>query len=97
METFFVTKHAPIGKPPPIPLAIGTISGVIPEFSNAKKFPVLYADCTSSKIKSILCSSHNSLKPFIQKSGTTLIPPSPIIVSIIIAAVFLFIVFFIAS
>jgi len=35
------TRHAPNGKPPPIPLAIGTISGLIPEFSNAKKLPVL--------------------------------------------------------
>ena len=41
VETFFVTKHAPNGKPPPIPLAIGTISGVMPDFSNAKKLPVL--------------------------------------------------------
>ena len=81
-------------KPPPIPLAIGTMSGFIPEGSKAKKFPVLYALCTSSKINNILCSLHNSLKPLRQKSGTTLMPPSPIIVSIIIAAVFLLITFF---
>ena len=40
-DTFLLTKHAPRGKPPPIPLAIGTISGTIPVFSNAKKLPVL--------------------------------------------------------
>ena len=41
IDTFFVTKQAPSGKPPPIPFAIGTMSGIIPDFSNAKKLPVL--------------------------------------------------------
>jgi len=27
--TFLLTKTAPMGKPPPIPFAIGTISGLI--------------------------------------------------------------------
>ena len=37
-ETFFETRQAPNGNPPPIPFAIGTISGDIPEDSKAKKF-----------------------------------------------------------
>ena len=39
--TFFVINTAPIGKPPPIPFAIGTISGFTLALSKAKKFPVL--------------------------------------------------------
>ena len=39
--TFLFTKHAPIGNPPPIPLAIGTISGLIFAYSNAKNLPDL--------------------------------------------------------
>ena len=61
-DAFFVNKQAPSGNPPPIPLAIGTMSGIIQDFSKAKKLPVLYALCTSSKIKSTLFSSHNFLK-----------------------------------
>ena len=38
---FLFIKTAPIGKPPPIPFAIGTISGLILDFSKAKKSPVL--------------------------------------------------------
>ena len=39
--TLFVIKTAPIGKPPPIPFAIGTISGLTFACSNAKNLPVL--------------------------------------------------------
>ena len=39
--TFLFTKTAPIGKPPPIPFAIGTISGLILACSKAKNFPLL--------------------------------------------------------
>ena len=39
--TFLFIKTAPIGKPPPIPLAIGTISGLTFDFSKAKKSPDL--------------------------------------------------------
>ena len=39
--TFLFIRTAPIGKPPPIPLAIGTISGFTLDFSNAKKSPDL--------------------------------------------------------
>ena len=35
--TFLFIKTAPIGNPPPIPLAIGTISGFIFELSKARK------------------------------------------------------------
>ena len=41
IATFLFTKHAPIGKPPPIPFAIGTISGSTFAHSNANSFPVL--------------------------------------------------------
>ncbi len=39
--TFLVIKQAPIGKPPPIPLAMGAISGLMPACSKANNFPVL--------------------------------------------------------
>ena len=39
--TFLFIKTAPIGNPPPIPFAIGTISGFTLDFSKAKKSPVL--------------------------------------------------------
>ena len=39
--TFLLTRQAPMGKPPPIPFAIGTISGLIFAYSKAKNFPVL--------------------------------------------------------
>ena len=39
--TFLLTKTAPIGKPPPIPFAIGTISGLIYAYSKAKNLPLL--------------------------------------------------------
>ena len=39
--TFLFTKTAPIGNPPPIPLAIGTISGLIFACSKAKNLPLL--------------------------------------------------------
>ena len=39
--TFLFIKTAPIGNPPPIPLAIGTISGKLLDFSKAKKSPDL--------------------------------------------------------
>ena len=52
--TFLVIKTAPNGNPPPIPFAMGTISGLTFEYSNAKNLPVLPTPhCTSSKIKSI--------------------------------------------
>ena len=40
-STVLSIKQAPIGKPPPIPFAIGTISGPIFAHSNANNFPVL--------------------------------------------------------
>ena len=39
--TFLFIKTAPIGNPPPIPFAIGTISGFTLDFSKAKKSPDL--------------------------------------------------------
>ena len=39
--TFLFINTAPIGNPPPIPFAIGTISGLTFDFSKAKKSPVL--------------------------------------------------------
>ena len=36
--TFLFIKTAPIGNPPPIPFAIGTISGLTFDCSNAKNF-----------------------------------------------------------
>ena len=39
--TFLFIKTAPIGNPPPIPFAIGTISGFTFDFSKAKKSPDL--------------------------------------------------------
>ena len=71
------------------------MSGFILDFSKAKKFPDLeIPHCTSSKINSIFFLSHSFLNSFKHQSGITLIPPSPIIGSIMIAAVFLFIFFF---
>ena len=65
------------------------------DFSKAKKLPDLETPhCTSSKISNIFFLLHNFLNSFKHQSGTTLIPPSPIIGSIIIAAVFLVIFFF---
>jgi len=64
IDTFFVTKHAPSGNPPPIPLAIGTISGTIPDFSNAKKSPVHpIPHWTSSKIKRRFFSLKKNINP----------------------------------
>ena len=52
--TFLFIKTAPIGKPPPIPFAIGTISGFTFDLSKAKKSPLLpMPHCTSSKINNI--------------------------------------------
>ena len=39
--TFLFIKTAPIGNPPPMPFAIGTISGFTLDFSKAKKSPDL--------------------------------------------------------
>ena len=39
--TFLFINTAPKGKPPPIPFAIGTISGLTFDFSKAKKSPDL--------------------------------------------------------
>ena len=65
------------------------------DFSNAKKLPDLeIPHCTSSKISNIFFLLHSFLNSSKHQSGTTLIPPSPIIGSIIIAAVFLVILFF---
>ena len=62
--TFLFTNTAPIGKPPPIPLAIGTISGFIFACSNAKNFPLLpIPHWTSSKISKIFFLLHSFLKP----------------------------------
>ena len=48
--TFLFIKTAPMGNPPPIPLAIGTMSGFTLDFSKAKKSPDLaMPHCTSSK------------------------------------------------
>ena len=95
LDTFFVIKTAPIGKPPPIPLAIGTISGFTLAYSKAKNFPDLpIPHWTSSKINSIFFLLQSFLIALIHQFGMTFIPPSPIMVSIIIAAVFLLINFF---
>ena len=52
--TFLFIKTAPIGNPPPIPFAIGTISGFIFELSKAKKSPDLPTPhWTSSRINNI--------------------------------------------
>ena len=52
--TFLFIKTAPIGNPPPIPFAIGTMSGFTLELSNAKKSPVLpIPHWTSSNINKI--------------------------------------------
>ena len=40
VATFLFIKTAPIGKPPPMPFAIGTMSGFTFECSNAKKSPL---------------------------------------------------------
>ena len=88
-ETFLVIKTAPIGNPPPIPLAIGTISGFTFECSKAKNFPVLpIPHWTSSSINNIFFLSQIFLNSFKHQLGITFIPPSPIIGSTIIAAVF---------
>ena len=53
-----------MGNPPPIPLAIGTISGLTLDFSKAKKSPDReIPHCTSSKISNIFFLLHNFLKP----------------------------------
>ena len=83
-----VNKQAPIGNPPPIPFAVESISGLILDHWYEKSFPVLPTPvCTSSKINKIFFLSHNFLKPSKHSFGTTLMPPSPKIGSIIIAAV----------
>ena len=93
--TFLFIRTAPIGKPPPIPFAIGTISGFIPDCSKAKKSEDLpIPSCTESAMRSIFFLLQSFLNSLKQKSGITLIPPSPIIFSTMIAAVFLVIFFF---
>jgi acetylornithine/N-succinyldiaminopimelate aminotransferase len=94
-STFLFINTAPIGNPPPIPFAIGTMSGFTLDCSKAKKSPVLeIPDCTSSKISNIFFLLQIFLNPFKHQSGITFIPPSPMMVSTIIAAVFLVIFFF---
>ena len=52
--TFLFIKTAPIGNPPPIPLAIGTISGFTLDLSKARKSPDReIPHCTSSNISNI--------------------------------------------
>jgi hypothetical protein len=46
-----VTKQAPSGNPPPIPLAIEQMSGTIPDFSNAKILPVRQKFALHLKLK----------------------------------------------
>ena len=68
--TFLLTKTAPIGKPPPIPFAIGTISGLIFAYSNAKNLPLLpIPHCTSSRINKIFFSLQIFLKYLRHLSG----------------------------
>ena len=71
-ETFFVIITAPIGNPPPIPLAIGTISGLTLAYSKAKNLPDLpIPHCTSSSINRIFFWSHNFLIALIHQWGIT--------------------------
>ena len=59
-----VARQAPIGKPPPMPLAIAMMSGVMPDHSWAKSLPVRPMPLwTSSKISSRPCSSQSSRRP----------------------------------
>ena len=66
-----------MGNPPPIPLAIGTISGFNFRFFKSKKSPDLeIPHCTSSNINNIFFLLHSFLNSFKQKSGITFIPDS---------------------
>ncbi len=73
-----VARHAPIGKPPPMPLAIAMMSGAIPLHSWAKSLPVRPTPvCTSSKTRSMPRSSQSSRRPLRHCVGTLRTPPSP--------------------
>ena len=73
-----VARQAPIGKPPPRPLAAARMSGSIPAHWWANIFPVRPTPvCTSSRMRSTPCRSHNSRRALSQPVGATLTPPSP--------------------
>ena len=62
--TAAVARQAPIGKPPPRPLAIAITSGVTPTHSCANSRPVRpMPHCTSSKNSSSPCASASSRRP----------------------------------
>ena len=76
--TFSVARQAPSGKPPPMPLAVATMSGLTPAHSCANSLPVRpMPHCTSSKNSSRPNSSATLRSACRYSRWSARMPPSP--------------------
>ncbi|CSC47198.1 Uncharacterised protein [Vibrio cholerae] len=79
-----------MGKPPPIAFDKQSTSGIMPDSSNAKLWPVLPTPhWISSKINRMPCSSQMRRSSRNQNAGAGITPPSPCTGSTMIAAGFM--------